>query len=153
MKLRLVAGFACLVIQATGLPALAAPMKATLTPSVAAYVGQCPATIKFTAEITGDPLANLKYQFGRVVGGTPTLLPWVSATIPATGKLTVVDTVVVPAPKAGSVSDTIRVVPGPLSVTATTSVTCVNPNATPTPTPSPKVNINPAVVGAAPIFK
>src|SRR5215467_6562510 len=146
MKLRLVAGFACLVVQALGLPALAAPMKATLTPSVAAYVGPCPATIKFTAEITGDPLQNLKYQFGHVVGGTPTLLPWVSATIPATGKLTEVDTVVVPAPKAGSVTGTIRVIPGQLSVTAATSVTCINP----TPTPSPKININPAVVNAAP---
>jgi hypothetical protein len=134
-RLSIAAGIAVFAVLSA--PALAGVTKVTLTPSVSPYVGPCPASIVFSGEITGDKGTVVSYQFGRVIGGTPTLLPWAKGMIPAKGKLTVTDTMNVPVALAGIETETLRV-KGVSSTSATISVTCA-PNATPTPTPKSTV--------------
>jgi len=124
----------------------------TITASPPAYSGACPAIIKYSGEIDGDAGDTLSYQIARIVGGVPSLTPWVSATIPATGKLLVPDSITVTAAQAGVETETLRVTPGHTEATVKVTVTCLGPNAGPSNNPNPnaspsiKPSSNPAVL-------
>lgn len=140
-----VALFASMVVAAgfvISAPAGAKPpaFSVAITASPPAYSGPCPVTVKYTGVITGDPGEKLSYQIARIVGGSPSLMPWTSATMTATGKLMVLDTITVTAAQAGIETETLRVLPGPSSATVKVSITCIAPP-TPTPTPKPKVSL------------
>jgi hypothetical protein len=113
------------------------PFAASIAASPSVYSGSCPVSIKYTGTITGGPGEKLSYQFARIVGGTPSLTPWTSATMPPTGKLLVLDTITVTAAQAGIETETLRVLPGPASATVKVSVTCVPIK----PTPKPVVSL------------
>ncbi len=109
----------------------------TLAASPASYNGPCPTTIKYTGAITGDPGDSLSYQISRIVGGVPASLPWTAATIPAVGKITVLDSITVTAPQAGVETETLHVKPGSANASVKVLVTCIKPTPTPVATKPP----------------
>ncbi|MBV8222449.1 MAG: hypothetical protein JO293_03750, partial [Candidatus Eremiobacteraeota bacterium] len=106
---------------------------ATLSANPATYSGPCPVTIAFSGSIQGTP-GPVSWQFAP--NGVPAALQ--SSVIPASGQLSVSDSIVVTSSASGYDQIIVPVPHVPTrSAQAAYMVTCVAASTTPAPTPQP----------------
>ena len=145
MKRWIFAGFAlCLLIAQ---PRLAnAAVSASLSIVGPSTYNGCPATIKFTGTINGAAGTKLTYSFNRFINGTQQVVAGATMTLPATGSISVNDSITLSSSATGNTFDQLWVhgissgQPDVYSNEAHFTVNCIVATPTPGPTPPPAPN-------------
>jgi hypothetical protein len=145
MKRWIFAGLAlcCLIAQ----PRLAnAAVSASLSIVGPSTYNGCPATVKFTGTINGLAGTKLTYSFNRFINGTQQVVAGATTTLPATGSISVNDSIALSSSATGNTFDQIWVhgisggQPDVYSNETHFTVNCIVATPTPGPTPPPAPN-------------
>jgi len=145
-------------------PASAGVTAATLAAtSSTSYAGLCPTTMGFNGSVTGTPGTKFTLAFNRFINSVQQVVDKGPFTLPASGNITISDSISIGASTSGSTFDQIWVhgiAPSQADVYSNTvkfSVVCGTPPTPPPPVTAPtnfKTTTDPAVCGdhVAPLF-